>query len=125
MRQGHSGGERNYIARKQRELHAALPLGHPITHGGHATGNLRRATRFARCFADQIGKSFKRLMRRQHIVIGADNGQIWASALGQGGFVIPHGRIGMGLVAAGQMRAPGPCIGCSAHPLQILVAAVL
>jgi hypothetical protein len=50
------------------------------------------------------GKSLERLMRRQHVVIGGDDAEIGRTVGGPAVLVARHRRIGMGLVAAGQMR---------------------
>ena len=63
VRQRHTGGQRDDVARKQRQLHARLPLGHAVAHGGYAPRNLCGAAVGQCGLLDQIGEPLERLVR--------------------------------------------------------------
>ena len=108
VRQGNGGGERDDIAREQRQFHAGLALGHAIAHGRNATRHLRRAARRAGRDADHFGVSLEGLMRRQHVVERRDDAEVRPGAVAQ--FVLVMGTAGgkaMGDVGAAQRLAFG------------------
>ena len=116
----HPGGQCDHIARKQAQLHPGGALGHAIAHRGHPARHLGGAACGAGRGADQLGIALKRLMRREHVVIGGDDPDISRRLRRQRLLVRACRRIGMGLSAAGQMRARravlrGPC-----HPSEII-----
>jgi hypothetical protein len=100
------------LAGEQRQLHAALTLGHAIAHGGHAAGELRHGTRVPRRLFDQRGETLEGLMGAQHVVIGGDDGDVGFDVAGE---VLLVGRAtggeAVGEIAAGQFAPlrPAPC----------------
>ncbi len=74
--QRHRRGHGDDVARKQRQLHAGLPLGHAVAHRGHAPGELRRGARRLRSLLDPGRKRAQRLVRREHVVVRGNDGQI-------------------------------------------------
>ena len=115
----HAGGQRDDIAREQRQFHPRLALGDTVTHGRDAACHLGGGPGTAGGGPDLAGIAFKRLMRRQHVVIGGDDAQVGRLSPGQFVLVLARGGIGMGLIAAGQMR-PGRAIGHGlCHAVQI------
>ncbi len=118
----HPGGQRDHVAAEQRQFHPRLALGHPVAHRGHPARDLHRDPGPGRRRADQVGIAFERLMRRQHVVVGRDDPQVWHLGRGQSRFRRAHRGIGVGLVAAGQMRADRACRDRLAQPVQIGVA---
>ena len=64
------------IAAHQRQLHARPPLGDAIAHCRHAASHLCSAACGPRGGADHLRIVFKRLVRRQHVVIGGDDADI-------------------------------------------------
>ena len=76
-------GLRNHIAAQQRKLHARPPLSHAVAHGGHAAGKLRHAAGFPRRALQQLGIAAEGLMRREHIVVGGDDGNVLRRAARQ------------------------------------------
>jgi hypothetical protein len=70
----HGGRHRNGVAREQRQLHARLALGHAVAHGRHAARELGDRVDFAHGFLDHLREVLKRLVGRQHVVIGRDDG---------------------------------------------------
>ena len=104
------------IAGKQREIHARLALGDAVAHGGDATGNLRHATGLGCSFLDQGRECLKRLMGRQHIIVGGDDAQIGNHIPGQSRLVTGiAGCKAVGEVAAGQRGAVGAGSRCRTH----------
>ncbi len=117
VRKRHPGAHRNQIPRKKRKLHAGLPLRDPVTHGGHATGHLRRATASASGLPYQLRIALKRLVGGKHIVIRGHNAEVAALPAHQRVLVLTRCRKCMGLVATGQMGASnasvsGPLAAC-------------
>jgi hypothetical protein len=106
VRQRDGGAHRDHVTAEQRQLHAGLPLGHAVTHGGHAAGELRHCTDFARAEFDQLRIVFQRPMGRQHIVIRGNDSQIRPARTAQGFFVLRvHGREAMRKIGTRQARA--------------------
>ena len=122
VRQPHGGGQRDHVAREQRQFHPCLALGHAVAHGRHAAGHLRGAPRGARGGADLVGEMLEGLMRRQHVVVGGDDAEVGAAFIRERGLVVAHGGIGMGLVAAGQVRPARALGGRGRHALEVVAA---
>ena len=106
VRQRYGGGQRNRVAREQRQLHAVVALGDAIAHRRHASGHLRRRAVRARRRADALGVVLVRPVRRQHVVVGGDDGEIGLSLLAHQDLVgLGHRRVGVGDVGAAQRAA--------------------
>ena len=118
----HARRQGDHIARKERQLHSRLALGHPVAHRRNATRHLRRGPHLARGGADQFGVIFKRLMGREHIIISGDDADIGCAPCRKLGLLRPHGRIGMGLIAASQMPACGPRAPRGCDPREVSAA---
>ena len=76
VRQANACGQCDHIARKQRQLHANLALGHTITHGRNAARNLGSAAVGGCGRFDQVRKFFERLVGRKHVIIGSDDANV-------------------------------------------------
>ena len=83
VRERHRRGKRDDVAREQGQLHARLALRDPVTHRGHAAGDLRGPSGRPHRALDQFGKALERLMRRKHVVVGRDDRQIRRLAVAQ------------------------------------------
>ena len=106
MRQPNGGAHRNHIARKQRQFHAFVALRDAVAHRGRAPRHLRCCAVFLHFVFNPIGKIFKRLVRRHHVVIRAnhaDIGHIGLLHLDLDGF--RHGGIAVRQVGAAQLVA--------------------
>jgi hypothetical protein len=87
-----------------------LALGHAVAHGRHAAGELRHGAGFARGFLDDL-ETLERLVRRQHVVVGRDDGQrrrlvflqLQLVVGGEGGEAV--GQVGTGQRALRALRA--------------------
>ncbi len=66
----------DHLAAGQAELHARLALGHAIAHGRYAASELPHGANVAQGLLDDLGEMLVRLMRRQHVVIGRDDGHV-------------------------------------------------
>ena len=95
----------NRVAGKQRKLHACLALCHPITHCGHTGRDLGSGAAFAKRNFDHFWIGCKRLVRRQHIIIGSDDPDIRGIFVDQSILIVTHSGIGMRLIAARQVGA--------------------
>ena len=80
VRERDGGGQRDDIAREQRELHAGLALGDAVAHRRHAARHHGHAAGLARGGADQLGEALIRLVGGEHVVIGGDDGEAGAVA---------------------------------------------
>ncbi len=119
VRQGHGGGHRDHVARKQRQLHPGFALGDAVAHCGHTARDLGRGPFGAGCGADHVGKGLERLMGRQHVVIGGHDPKVGRTTGGQGVLIPLHRGIGMGLIPTTQMRAHRA--GCDSGPDSIKI----
>lgn len=106
VRQADGGRHGDHVAAHQRQLHAVLPLRHAVAHRRHAAGHLADgAHRLQRLF-QPLRVVFVRLVGRQHVVVGGDDGDIAAHHVFQRRLVIGlTGGEAVGQVAAGQLRA--------------------
>ena len=98
------GGKRDGVAAEQRELHAALALGHPVAHRRHAAGDLRRRADLAREQLHLLGVAAVGLMRRQHVVVGGDDADVHRPAVADDTFIVACGGKAMRKVSAGEHR---------------------
>jgi hypothetical protein len=73
--------DRAMTSRENREFHAGAAL---REHGRHAARDLRDAARLVRRLLYEGGKTLTRLMRREHVVIGGDDGEIGGGTGTQG-----------------------------------------
>ncbi len=62
VREGHRRGERDGVAREQRQLHADLALRDTIAHSGHAARELRRGAEAQCFFLDDFREGLVRLV---------------------------------------------------------------
>jgi hypothetical protein len=77
----HGGGQRNHVAREQRQFHAGCALGDAVAHRGHGAGDLGRCAHAARGGLDRFRVMFVRLVRRQHVVVGGDDAHMGGTLL--------------------------------------------
>ena len=84
VRQGDRRRHSNDVAREKREFHAGAALRDAVAHGRHAACDLRDAARLVRRLFNEGGKTLIRLMRREHVVIGGDDGEIGGGTGTQG-----------------------------------------
>ena len=91
------------VAREQRQVHARLALGDAVAHRGHATRDLRRRAHRAGGALDDLGVGLVGLMRRKHVVIGGDDGEIGRVAVLERRLVARRaGREAVGEIGAAQ-----------------------
>ena len=102
---GNRGGQRDDVAREEREFHPGLALGDAVAHGRHAACDLGRAAGGAGGGADEVGVAPEGLVGREHVVVGGHDAEVRRAGGGEGVLVGAGRRIGMGLVPAGEMRA--------------------
>ena len=76
VRQRHRGAHGDGVAREQAEFHARLALRHAVAHRRHPTRDLGRGAEAPRLVADQRRVALIGLVGRQHVVVGADDGQV-------------------------------------------------
>jgi hypothetical protein len=93
--EGHRGTHRDRVAREEAQLHPRLALRDAVAHRGHAAGHLRGGTVAASLVADHGRKALVGLVRRQHVVVGRDDGDV-------GGAFRHHAQL-----VAGRQRGPG------------------
>ena len=125
MRQRHGRGERNHIAREQRQLHPWPSLRDAIAHRRHAARHLRRRACFPGRILDDVGIVLERLVRAQHVVVAGDNADI-RRAPAQAQLVAQRNRRKrMREVPARQMLASRPGILRGLDAREIIGAALL
>ncbi len=123
VRQRHGGGERNGVAREQRQLHAVLPLRHAIAHGRHAAGELGGAAGGQRGFLDPGREGLQRLVRRQHVVVRRDDADVGPLQRLQADLGLAlHGREAVGEVGTRQQGPLDLAAGVLAGGFQIGLA---
>jgi hypothetical protein len=82
-----------------------MPLGDAVAHGRHPAGHLRGGAGLARGGANQRRVALERLVGREHVVVGGDDGEVRRAAAPQRGLVLARGREGVGEVGAGEPAA--------------------
>ncbi len=112
----------DHVTREERQVHPRLALRDAVAHRGHAARDLRRGADFAQRGFDRLREGLERLVRREHVVIGRHDAHVGGAIACQRVLVLAHGRIGVGLIAAAEMRACGACIGSRLHPGKIVAA---
>ena len=100
----HPGCQSDHVAAEQRKLHPRLALGDPVAHRRDSARDLHRDPRLCRRRPDQVGVAFEGLVGREHVVVGRHDPEVRHPCCGQSVFRLTHRRIGMGLVAAAEMR---------------------
>ena len=120
VRQGDARRHGDDVAAEERELHAGLALRHAIAHGGHAAGDLRGRAGRTRGRANEAREALVGLVRRQHVVIGGDDGEIRPAQIlqcllvGRGG-----GRESVRQVGAGEALARRLAAALRRHALEV------
>ena len=115
-----AGREGDDVAREQRQLHAGAPLRHAVAHGGHAARDLRNAARLARGLLENRRERLIGLMRRQHVVIGGDDGEIGHDIGAQFRLVVDAaGGEAMGEIGATERAPARPRAPHGLHPPEI------
>ena len=90
------------------QLHPGMPLGDPVTHGRHPTGELRHRPGRGHRPLDRAWERFVRLVSREHVVVGRHNRDVGLDVAAQ--VVLGArfaGREPMGDVRAAQVRQDG------------------
>src|SRR5690606_17418237 len=87
-----------------------------------AAGELRNATGVACGGADQRRIALIGAMRREHVVVGGNDGEVRPRAVAQGRLVGSRSREAMGQVRAAMARAPGAQVPDCAHALQVVTS---
>ena len=105
MAERDGGRQRDRVAAEQRQLHAALALGHPVAHRRHPARDLRRRADLAREELHLLGVAAIGLMRRQHVVVGGDDADVRGPAVADRVLVLARRGKAMREIAAGQRRA--------------------
>ena len=120
VRQRDGGGHGDRVAREQRQLHAGQALRHAVAHRRHAAGHLQRGAKARRFVAQQRRVGFVGLVRRQHVVVGADNADV-RRALGHDtkALVAWHGGEGVGDIGAAHPLLTGWARQQTVNPRQI------
>ncbi len=109
MGQGHRRRHGDHVAGEQRELHARPALGDAIAHGGHAAGVLGRRPDLAGGGLDDRRETLQRLVGREHVVVGRDDGDVGRGRVAHGRLVgVALGGEGVGPVGAGELGPAGP-----------------
>ncbi len=117
-------GQRDHVAREQRELHAGLALRHAIAHRRHAARELGDAAGLAHRLLDELRVALERLMGREHVVVGRHDRDVGLDRGLEVGLVAgAAGGEAVGEVAAGQARALRPALRRLADLLEIGTAA--
>ena len=120
VRQGDGGGERDHVAREQRQLHAGLALSDAVAHRRHAASELRDAARLPHRLLDQRREALERLMRGEHVVVRRDDRDVDLGIALQGGLVVQiAGGEAVREVAAGQRAPLGPALGSRVDVIEI------
>ena len=123
VRQRYRGGHGNHFPAGDGQLHARLTLGHAVARGRHATGELADRADLAQGLLDLLGEVQVRLVGRQHVVVGRDDGHVGGVHQAQRLLVVaaatghPVGEVG-----ALQAGAHGPVTGRAANQLQVAFA---
>jgi len=76
VRQRHRGAHGDHLATGNGQLHARLALGDTVTHRRHTAGHLPHRADIAQRLAQALGVVLIGLMRREHVVVGRDDGDV-------------------------------------------------
>ncbi len=114
---------RDVVAAEQRQVHARLPLRHPVAHGRDAARDLRRRADLAREQFDLFRIAAVRLMRREHVVIAGDDADIHLGAGPDHGLVLTRGGKAVREVAARQVATIGARLALAVHEVEVSRAA--
>ena len=76
VRQRHRRAHGDHLAAGDGQLHARLALGHAITHRRHAAGDLAHRADLAQRLAQALRVVLVGLVRREHVVVGGDDGDV-------------------------------------------------
>ena len=76
VRQRHGGTHGDHLATGDSQLHTGLTLGDAVTHSRHTARHLPHRADLAQRLAQTLGIILVGLMRREHVVVGADDGDI-------------------------------------------------
>ena len=120
--EGDGGRKRDGVAAEQRELHAALALGHAVAHRRHPARDLRRRPDLAREQLDLLGVAAIGLMRREHVVVGGDDADIHRPAVADRELVLAGSGKAMREVSAGQGRAVDARVALARDQIEIGLA---
>ncbi|MCY1440906.1 hypothetical protein D9M71_572000 [compost metagenome] len=81
MGQTDGGGLGDQVAGEQRKLHAGHALGDAVAHRRHPGSELRAGTVPGQRGLELLGVVVQRLVRRQHLVVAGDDGDMRRAAL--------------------------------------------
>ncbi len=76
VRQRHRGAHGDHLAAGDGQLHAGLALGDAVTHRRYAAGHLPHRADLAQRLAQTFGIVLVGLVRREHVVVGGDDGDV-------------------------------------------------
>ncbi len=76
VRERHGSRHGNDFAARQAQFHARLALGHTVAHRRRAASKLADRADFAQGVLDLFREDFIRLVRREHVVIRRNNGDV-------------------------------------------------
>ncbi len=76
VRQRHRRAHGDHLAAGNGQLHARLALGNAITHRRHAAGHLTHRADLAQRLAQALRVVLVGLVRREHVVVGGDDGHV-------------------------------------------------
>ena len=105
VRERDGGGERDHVAREQRQLHAWPALGDAVAHRRHAARELGDRAGLAHRLLDQRRKALVGLMRREHVVVGRDDRDVGRRVHQRGLVILAAGGVAVREVAARQGAA--------------------
>ncbi|MNZ43718.1 hypothetical protein D3C78_613280 [compost metagenome] len=76
VRQGDGGGHGDHFAAGDAQFHTGFTLGDAVAHGRHTAGELADRADFAQRLLDLFGVMLVGLVRREHVVVGGDDGDV-------------------------------------------------
>ena len=121
MGQRNCGRHGNHITRKQRQIHAGLPLSDPITHRGDTACDLSHRTQPFCCFLDERWIALVRRVRAEHIVVRGDNRDIGHQFICQAILVLARAsRHAVGQITARQMASRWARLSSISHASKVL-----
>ena len=125
MGQSHGCRHSDHVTAEQRELHARTALGDTVAHGRDAARILRGGPHGLSRRLDGFGEPLQRLMSREHVIIGRDDGDIGRVGIAQPLFrTVGFCGKGMGPIGARELGAARAGLGGRSHAGQIVGAAV-